>query len=196
MSSAALIDLTPANGVNSNGAVSLADLLLPSSSPNGIVVGDKVFTDFAYTLPAGSDMPSPQNVFVLGFQDPGGNWGISFHGAFFDLPGGNSSAAQINYQVQVDAAHTQLGYRISDAHLFLGGVGEGNSSSVEVNENVTEQAGFLLHGFQSKTDSGQTSQQLSDARNFTNPGQHFHVTKFVTASAGAASDQPARLTVI
>jgi hypothetical protein len=98
--------------------------------------------------------------------------------------------------VQVDPAHTQLGYKISDGHLYLGGVGVDVNSRIEVNENVSEQKGFLLHGFQSETAGGQVSQQLTDARNFIPPQPTLHVTKFITASAGTGSNLPARLSVI
>jgi hypothetical protein len=191
--SAAFIDLTPTNGINSSTSVSLGSLV--SSATNGVTVGDKVFSDFDYT-PTG-DMPAAADVTVLGFKDPDGNWGISFHAAFTDFPGGAaSSTAQIDYQVAVDAANSQLGRKITDAHLFMGGVGMDVNSSAEVNENVAEQTGFLLHGFQISSSSGQTTQQLSDAKSLATPQSLLHVTKHITLTAGEGSILPARLTVV
>jgi hypothetical protein len=191
--SAALIDLTPTNGVNSSNSVTLGSLV--SSGTNGVTVGDKVFSDFDYA-PSG-DMPAAAAISVLGFKDPDGNWGISFHGTFADFPGGAaSSAATIDYQVAVDAANSQLGRKITDAHLFLNGIGMDINSSAEVNENVAEQTGFLLHGFQISTSSGQTTQQLSDVKSLATPQSLLHVTKHITLTAGEGSNLPARLTVI
>ena len=44
-------------------------------------------------------MPVANDVLVLGFKDPDGNWGVSFHGTFVDLPGGGFSDALIRFMV-------------------------------------------------------------------------------------------------
>jgi hypothetical protein len=189
--SAALIDLTPSNGVNSASSVKLSDLV--SGQVMGLQVGDKVFTNFTYT-PTG-DMPAAQDVNVLGFEDPQGNWGISLHGTFVDLPGGAAtSQATLQYQAQVDAANTQLGRRITDLHLFLGGVGADAGSNVEVNETSTDVPALLLHAYLNT--SGQGSQQLSEAAILTSPLQTIHIRKIISAAAAANAILPARATAI
>ena len=81
--SAALIDLTPGAGqTNSATSVSLADLI--TGAVEGIAVGDKQFTGFGYLK--GGDMPDASGVQVAGLRDANGNWGVTFQGAFLDLP--------------------------------------------------------------------------------------------------------------
>ena len=47
-------------------------------------------------------MPTSSDVVnVLGFKDADGNWGVSFHGAFLDLPGGASFGRLIRFMVEV-----------------------------------------------------------------------------------------------
>ena len=190
---AALVDLTPLPGAtNSNGNVNLNALI--TGQTMGIVVGDKIFTGFSYS--AIGDMPLATDVSVLGFRDPDGNWGISFHGSFKDLPGGSDSDALIRFAVEVDPAFLAQGFRITDAHLFLGGVGMGDESFFSVDES------FALSGinetlsvFQSTLGPGTTA-QLSDQA-FFDPGLNkLFVVKDVFALAAASSTQPARATVI
>src|ERR1700704_2353119 len=96
---AAFINLTPTDGSNSSTSVTLSSLI--SGTPNdGIIVGDKTMSGFVYS-PIG-DMPAASDVNVLGFKDPDGNWGLSFHGAFLDLPGGGVSDAMIRFVVNID----------------------------------------------------------------------------------------------
>ena len=81
--SAALVNLTPAAGAtNSQTSVTLASLQVGQDM--GIVVGDKIFTGFSYSRVG--DMPAATDVNVLGFRDVDGNWGVTFQGAFLDLP--------------------------------------------------------------------------------------------------------------
>src|SRR5215212_2815416 len=82
---AAFINMTPTNAANSDTSVKLSDLI-NADGIDGITVGDKIMSGFVYE-PIG-DMPPASEVNVLGFQDPDGNWGISFHGTFLDMPGG------------------------------------------------------------------------------------------------------------
>ena len=89
---AIFIDPTPTTAINSATSVRLSDLI--SGNPNdGIIVGDKTMSEFVYS--ATGDMPSASDVRVLGFRDLDGNWGITFQGAFLDLPGGGNSDAAI-----------------------------------------------------------------------------------------------------
>jgi hypothetical protein len=191
--SAALVNLTPQGGaVNSNTGVNLNNLL--TGQDMGIVVGDKIFTGFSYS--ALGDMPEATDVEVLGFRDPDGNWGVSFHGSFRDLPGGTDSDALIRFMVEVDPAFFNQGWRISDAHLFLGGVGVGDESYFIVDESFSLSGiNDTLNTFQSTLGPGTTA-QLSD-QVFFDPGlQKLFVTKDINAFAADNSALPARATVI
>lgn len=191
--SAALINLTPLTGAtNSVGSVNLNDLI--TGQTMGIVVGDKVFSGFSYS--ALGDMPLATDVSVLGFTDPSGNWGISFHGSFKDLPGGGDSDALIRFMVEVDPVALRQGWRITDAHLFLGGVGVGDESYFTVDESFALSGiNDTLNVYQSTLGPG-TTVQLSDSA-FFDPGLNkLFVTKDVNAFAAANSGLPARATVI
>ena len=64
----------------------------------GVVIGDKIFTNFTYT--AVGDMPANAysvNVSAI-FNDPS-DIGLRFQGAFYDAPGGGSSDALITFKV-------------------------------------------------------------------------------------------------
>jgi hypothetical protein len=188
---AALIDLTPTNGVNSSNSVSLADLV--SGVITGVTVGDKVFTGFNYSELG--DMPNASNVSVLGLQDPDGNFGVTFDGSFLDLPGGGASDAVIRYVVSVDAAGLQQGLRISDAHLNLNGLGVGApDSSFTVDETFAPDSSQALHASDSTFAGGTASP--SDTVFFNPPLTTLHVTKDILAIAGAGSSLPARATAI
>ncbi len=190
---AALVNLTPTPGtLNSVNSVTLASLQDPNS---GIVVGDKIFTGFSYSKIG--DMPDPTAVNVLGFQDPSGNWGVSFHGTFVDLPGGGGSDALIRFMVQVDPGPSTAPNpaRITDAHLFLGGVGAGDESFITVDESFLGR-NETLHGFYSTLGSGPTQSQLSDQTLITPSTTKLNVTKDIFAQAADAGFLPARVTVI
>jgi hypothetical protein len=189
--SAALIDLTPVgNAVNSVGSVSLA--ALQSDPAGGIIVGDKIFTGFSYSRIG--DMPLPADINVLGFKDPDGNWGVSFHGTFVDLPGGGFSDALIRFQVEIDEEAIEDGWVISDAHLFIGGVGAGDESFFTVDETFLGK-NETLNAFYSTLGPGVNS-QLSDSTIFTTPVTKLNVTKDIFASAAEGGFLPARATVI
>lgn len=189
--SAALIDLTPASGAtNSAGSVSLADLI--SGQAMGVQVGDKEFTGFSYS-PTG-DMPASSNINVLGFQDTDGNWGISFHGSFLDLPGGASSDALIRFMVEVSDAAQAQGWRITDAHLAIGGVGvAGDESLFLVDETLSN--GELLEAYVTTLGPGPQVNKLTDAKEFA-PVTKLNVTKDILAIAAAGAFLPSRATVI
>lgn len=188
-SSAALIDLTPTGGAsNSVNSVSLADLI----GADGIAVGDKEFTGFSYSDIG--DMPSAADIEVLGFKDAAGNWGISFHGAFLDLPGGSFSDALIRFMVNVRAAEAAQGWRITDAHLAIGGANVGaNESAFIVDESFAEN-NELLEAFVT-TIGGPKQTQLTDSADFA-PVVKLNVTKDILAIAAAGNTLPARATVI
>jgi hypothetical protein len=188
--SAALIDLTPAAGqTNSATSVPLADLI--SGQAMGLKVGDKEFTGFSYSRIG--DMPQAADVLVLGFRDVSGNWGVSFHGAFLDLPGGSFSDALIRFMVNVAAAEAAQGQRITDAHLRIAGAGLGDESGFFVDETFAEN-NELLNAFVSTIGPAQQT-QLSDSAVFA-PVTKLTVTKDILAIAAAGQSQPARASVI
>jgi hypothetical protein len=186
---AALINLTPTNGVNSTNSVNLDDLI--SGDVMGLLVGDKIFTGFNYS--SIGDMPDADDILVLGFRDPDGNWGVSFHGGFHDLPGNGPSDALIRFIVDVAPAQAQQGIRITDAHLFLGGVGVGPNSSFAVDESFLG-LDNTLSAFKTTLDGGAT--QLHDVTFFTPSQSRLFVTKDIFARAADNSNQEARATVV
>jgi len=186
---AAFINLTPqGNASNSLGSVKLSELI--TEEVEGIIVGDKVFTGFSYSTIG--DVPTADLVNVLGFRDNAGNWGISFHGAFVDLPGGGFSDALIRFMVEVEAQAAAQGWRISDAHLRIGGVGLGAESFVGVDETFAEN-NKALSAVRSTLGGGSVS-NLSDWDVFA-PVTKLSVTKDILLISGDAN-LPARTTVI
>jgi hypothetical protein len=187
---AAFINLTPTTGVNSTSSVKLSDLI--SGSVEGVLVGDKRFSAFSYENLG--DMPVSADVNVLGFKDADGNWGISLHGIFLDLPGGDPSNALVRYLVSIDPSAPPL-TRISDAHLFLNGVGIGASNSAfTVDETFNPESGQSLHTIQSSFAGG--TSKLSDATVFSPTLTSLHVSKSILAIAGGTDGQPARANAI
>lgn len=190
---AAFINLTPTAGqANSATSVKLSDLIAGTDGIDGITVGDKNINGFVYS-PIG-DMPDPSSINVLGFRDPDGNWGVSFHGSFLDLPGGGVSDALLRFVVNIDPAAVRQGYRISDAHLYLNGAGVGPNSLFAVDESFSPDSNNSLHTFMSTINNGAT--QLSDSTIFSPPLTTLHVTKDILAIAAADGALPARATVI
>ncbi len=181
------VGLTPGD---SGSTVILSDLL--TGFVPGVKVGDKVFSQFSYS--GNGDMPDSSVVSVFGFQDPDGNYGLSFHGAFIDFPGGEPSQANLGFDVSVATDAQQQGWRISDAHLFMGGVGLGNESEISINESFAG-VSQTLNVF-SSTVTGQSGQTLSDWVDFDDPTPSLRVTKEIFAFAGQGTNLPARTTVI
>jgi hypothetical protein len=186
---AAFVDLTPSAGAgNSAAAVSLADLV--GGAVTGITVGDKSFTGFSYSMTG--DMPAATNVNVLGFQDSLGNWGVTFQGAFMDLPGGSASDAVIRFMVQ--AMFGSIPEQITGAHLQLNGIGVGANSIFIVDESFAPNSSDTLSAYKSTIASG--GAQFNDATVFDAPPTILHVTKDILALAGANTFLPARAPVI
>ena len=186
---AAFINLTPSNGVNSSSSVLLSDLI--SGEVMGVTVGDKIFTGFNYSFMG--DMPQAIDVQVLGFKDQNGNWGVTFHGTFHDLPGGSTSDAMIRFVVDIDPNFLRQGYRISDAHLFMNGYGVGADSALMVDESFLE-SNQSMHVYTSSINGGGT--QNSDWVYFDPTLSTLHVVKDIFAMASNNSILPARATVI
>ncbi len=192
---AAFIDLTPTNGSNSSASISLADLIAGTNGIDGIIVGDKNMSGFSYNRLPNDDMPDPQDINVLGFKDQSGNWGLSFHAAFLDMPGGGISDAVIRFVVNLDPVALRQGFRINDAHLFINGTGMGPNSSFFVDESFAESSdSHTLNAFKSTMPGGTT--KLSDSTIFDTPLTSLHVTKDILAIAADGSGQPSRTTII
>jgi len=187
-SQAAFIDLDP-NG--SDDPVVLADLI--SGQVEGITVGDKTFSEFFYSTLPNDDMPDAADINVFAFQDADGNFGISLHGAFFDLPGGGVSDALLRFTVEVSPEAAAQGYRISGANLFAGGIGLGDDSFISIDETF-QQNNESLSAFGTTLDGSQEN-QLSDSVFFDELYTSLRVTKDILAIAGD-TNVPARITVI
>lgn len=193
--SAAVVNLTPGggNGSQSAGSVLLSDLIADPTSQ--VTVGDKIFSTFGYSKIG--DMPNSNQVNVLGIKDIDGNWGITFHGSFIDLPGNGPSDALIRYMVEVDFLSAQQGLRITDAHLSMGGVGAGDEGFISVDETFAGRNNTLNVFF---SNLGPTTPpadaQLTDVT-FFNPGAtKLNVTKDIFALAAENSTQPTRATAV
>ena len=165
---------------NQNQSVLLSDLL--NGEIPGIVVGDKIFEDFFYSTLPNDDMPEPNSISVFGFQDLDGNLGISFHGVFWDLPGGGPSDALIRFTVGVSPDGLAEGYRISDAHLFLEGVSVGPDSYLAVDESF-QGINQTLNTF-ATTLGGPLVQDLADEVIFGELYTKLRVTKDILAFSG------------
>jgi hypothetical protein len=129
--------------------VALSTLVVPGGS---IVVGDKTFTKFTYSITG--DMPPAPLVNVIPITDNAGNFGIRFQGAFIDTTGAaGGSDALITYDVTAGANHL-----ISDAHL------EGNPSRLGPLGSMSVTETFLPLGA-----NGQFTMKIYDDQNVTPP---------------------------
>ena len=172
-------------------SVVLSDLL--NGVFEGVVVGDKIFSEFFYSTLPNDDMPEPEDVKIFGFQDDDDNLGISIQGAFLDMPGGGPSDALFRYTVEVAPEELALGLRISDAHLFLGPAGVGENSFLAVDESF-QGINQTLNTFAS-TLGGPLSQDLADEVFFGQLHTKLRVTKDILAFSDDAN-MPARTSVI
>jgi len=131
--------------------------------PNAtIVVGDKTFGGFTYTITG--DMPPAPLVNVIPITDDAGNFGIRFQGAFIDTTGVvGGSDALITYNVTAGANHL-----ISDAHL------EGNPSRLGTLGSISVTETFLPLG-----GNGQFTMKIYDDQNI-NPPKLIDNTVFTT----------------
>lgn len=188
LAQASLIELTPND---SSESVTLADLI--SGEVMGVSVGDKNFTEFFYSTLPGDDMPKPEDINVFGFQDGDGNYGVSFHGAFIDLPENGPSDALLRFTVEVSPEAIRKGYRISDAHLFAAGIGIGDDSVFTIDESF-EQSNQTMNVFATSL-NGPTETKLSDWVFFDQLYTKLRVTKDIFALAGD-TNLPARTTAI
>lgn len=165
-------------------SVVLSDLLL-NGEFSGVVVGDKIFSEFFYSTLPNDDMPEPEDIKIFGFQDLDDNLGISIHGVFWDLPEGGPSDALLRYTVEVAPDALAQGFRISDAHLFLGGVGVGDNSFLAVDESF-QGVNQTLNTF-ATTLGGSLSQDLADEVIFGELHTKLRVTKDILAFSGSTN---------
>lgn len=188
---ATIIDYAHLEPNDPNNFVILSNLL--NGEVPGIVVGDKAFSEFFYTTLPVDDMPDPEDITIFGFQDNDGNFGLSFHAVFWDLPGGGPSDALLRFTVEVTPDALEEGWRISDAHLFMGGVGIGSNSFLAVDESfqgVNESLSTYA-----TTLGGASQQVLADEVVFDQLFTKLRVTKDILAFSGDV-EIPATISVI
>ncbi|MEO2045002.1 MAG: PEP-CTERM sorting domain-containing protein [Pirellulales bacterium] len=181
-----IIDLAP----NSSDSVKLSDLL--DGTYDGITVEDKVFDEFVYSIIG--DMPEAEEVLVLGFEDLEGNFGLTFHGVFVDQAGDGASDALLRFSVSVSEQAQLAGWSITDAHLFLGGVGVGQNSIFTVDESFEGHNNSMT--VFSGNSNGQTEQIASAWTYFDSTVNKLRVTKDILAFTSDGTILPARATAI
>lgn len=188
----AVIIPAPANSTTLDIGQSVKLDQLTLNQISGVVVGDKLFSNFVYSYT--NNMPAPQNVNVVAISD-GTNIGIRFQGSFVDLPGGPDSDASISFRVSVlDSERSIHGAKLHSA-IFLdpdtpGSFGSVDESFLGNNPPITD----LLHTFNSTFGAG--GSQFEDSVNFGSQYTSLHVQKDIFASAAELAIQPVRMTII
>jgi hypothetical protein len=176
--------------LNIGASVKLDQLTLNQIS--GIVVGDKLFSNFVYDYT--NDMPAPSNVNVVAISD-GTNIGIRFQGSFSDFPGGPASDASVSFKVSVlDTERSISGAKLASA-VFLdpntpGSFGSVDESFLGNNPSITN----LLHVFNSTLGAG--GSQFEDDATFATTYSTLNVQKDIFARAADLANQPVRMTII
>lgn len=197
MSSAmhAAIIPAPANStaLNPGQSVKLDQLTLNNIS--GIVVGDKLFSNFVYSWT--NNMPAPSNVNVVALN-VGGQVGIRFQGSFGDLPDVGSqtaSDASISFKVSVlDTTQKISGAKLA-APVFLDPNTPGSFGSVDESFFSNSPAiPQILHAFNSTLGAG--GSQFEDSVTFANQYSVLNVQKDIYALAAGLAIQPVRMTII
>lgn len=159
---------------------------------SGIVVGDKLFSNFVYSFD--NNMPAPANVNVVAISD-GTNIGIRFQGSFADLPGGVDSDAGISFRVTVlDTQRKINGARLASA-VFLDPNTPGSFGSID--EDFTgnsPEISDILSVFNSTFGAG--GSDFEDSVVFANQYSVLNVKKNINANAAALAIQPVRMTII
>lgn len=182
----------PANSVNLpiGQSVKLDQLTLNQIS--GIVVGDKLFSNFVYSYT--NNMPTPGNVNVVAISN-GSDIGIRFQGSFSDLPGGGASDASISFKVSVlDTERSITGAQLASA-VFLDPNTPGSFGSVDESFlGNSPSIPNLLHVFNSTLGAG--GSQFEDSVTFANSYSVLNVQKDIYANAADLAIQPVRMTFI
>jgi hypothetical protein len=171
-------------------SVKLDQLTLNNIS--GVVVGDKLFSNFIYSYT--NNMPIPGNVNVVAISD-GTNIGIRFQGSFGDLPGGAASDASVSFQVTVlDTDQSIAGAKLASA-VFLDPNTPGSFGSIDESFlGNTPQISDLLHVFNSTLGAG--GSQFEDDVTFASTYSTLNVQKNIFAHAADLAIQPVRMTII
>lgn len=182
----------PANSVTLpiGQSVKLDQLTLNQIS--GVVVGDKLFSNFVYAYT--NNMPTAGNVNVVAISD-GTNIGIRFQGSFSDLPGGSASDASISFKVSVlDTEQSIAGAKLASA-IFLDPNTPGSFGSIDESflGNVPPVPN-LLHVFNSTLGAG--GSQFEDDVTFASTYSTLRVQKDIYANAADLAIQPVRMTFI
>jgi hypothetical protein len=182
----------PANSTTLNPGQSVKLDQLTLNNISGVVVGDKLFSNFVYSWT--NNMPAPANVNVVALNS-GGTYGIRFQGSFVDLPGGADSDASISFTVSV----LDTDFKIDGANLasaiFLDPNTPGSFGSIDESFlGNTPTTTDLLHVFNSTLGAG--GSQFEDSVVFATPYSTLHVQKDIYASAAELAIQPVRMTII
>lgn len=115
-------------------SVSLQSIL--TSNDRQVNIGDKTFTFGAFT----SSAFQVQNVFITGFiaSNPLNGIGFDITGGFGDVVPGDALISEFNilYNVEVQPAFLQQGYRLKDVGLVFNGSATGAGSYARVDENI------------------------------------------------------------
>jgi hypothetical protein len=182
----------PANSTTLTPGQSVKLDQLTLNNISGIVVGDKLFSNFVYSWT--NNMPAPANVNVVAL-DSGGTYGIRFQGSFVDHPGGADSDASISFSVSVlDTDFEIKGANLASA-IFLDPNTPGSFGSIDESFlGNTPTTTDLLHVFNSTLGGG--GSQFEDSVVFATPYSTLHVQKDIYASAAALAIQPVRMTII
>jgi hypothetical protein len=99
-----------------------ATLLSNLLAGDTILVGDKLFSGFTYSFTG--NMPPPDQVNVVPYTDPQGNFGIEFNGSFLDFVNNGGSDALVDFTVTVtDPNKVIVGVNLSGNPSVLGGPG-------------------------------------------------------------------------
>ena len=159
---------------------------------SGVVVGDKLFSNFVYAYT--NNMPIPGNVNVVAISN-GTDIGIRFQGSFGDLPGGDASDASISFKVSVlDTERHIMGAQLKSA-VFLDPTTPGSFGSVDESFlSNTPAISDLLHVYNSTLGAG--GSQFEDHTTFANAYSTLNVQKDIFAHAADLAVQPVRMTFV
>jgi hypothetical protein len=152
-----------------NGEVASLQSIL-ASNDRQVNIGDKTFTFASYT----SSAFAVQNVFITGFiaSNPLNGIGFDITGGFGDVMPGDALVSEFNllYNVEVQPAFLQQGYRLKDVGLVFNGASSGAGSYARVDESVFDFNGTpgqnLLTTLAASAIAGSTP-SLQDFRDFS-----------------------------
>ncbi len=161
---------------------------------SGIVVGDKLFSNFVYSFT--NNMPSPNNVNVVAISD-GTNIGIRFQGSFGDFPDAANTPSDASISFRVNVLNTDLkinGAKLASA-IFLdpntpGSFGSIDESFLGNSPSISDTLDVFNSTF------GMGGSKFEDEVTFSNLYSVLNVQKDIFANAAALAIQPVRMTII